>query len=281
MSMNYPMRLFALACGLCVAVVLSSCGDLTGDLIDWNNGDGNHDGRPAANLMKALYFDGNGDYVLVPNSRDLQIHPNGSFTVDAWVRSDKWGRWNWVATHATSNANNDFLFGFDAGRIRFTTCDLANDLFGQTRLETERWYHVAGVQNVEEGTMRIYLDGRLEGQLRLSGRPETTTGDLFIGARESYGTGRAVEFFNGVLHNVRIWRHAFSGEQIRDLMKLRRNDDEDVDDEPLLIAGDYERMIAHWPLNEGRGTIAHDVSGNGHNGRIYDAKWVQVAGPRP
>lgn len=184
--------------------------------------------------------------------------------------------WNWISTHATSNSNNDFLFGFDNGHLRFITCDLSNDVIGTTRLATGQWHHVAGVQDVEAGTMKIYLDGELEGMVRLSGIPETTTGNLFIGAREWYGTGRAVELFNGIIHELRIWKSAMSQQQVRDLMGLRLAE---TDDNNLVVAGYDRRLLAYWPLNEGMGTTAYDNSGNGHNGTIHGAQWVQVPDP--
>lgn len=268
---------FRLVCGLLslsAIIGLSGCADFPGDVIDWHGG---HDGPSLRHPVNALSFDGQDDYVLVPNHRELQIHPGGSFTIEAWVKSDGWGRWNWVASHATSNENNDFLFGFDNSRMRFITCDLSNDLFGRTRLTTGKWYHVAGVQDVENGTMKVYLDGELEGTLRLSGTPETTAGDLFIGAREWYGTGRAVELFDGIIHELRIWRTALSQSQIRDLMKVRLAGG---DDDNLVIAGFDRRLIAYWPLNEGYGPIAHDQSGHSHHGRIFGgAAWVRVEDP--
>lgn len=271
--MKHSLRL---SLGLVFAIAfLSGCADFPGDLIDWNNG---HHNPPVFHpTVNALSFDGQNDYVLVPNHPQLQIHSQGSFTIEGWIKADGWNRWNWVAAHATSNANNDFLFGFDNGRMRFITCDLSNDLFGHTHIQTGEWHHVAGVQNVENRTMKIYLDGELEGSLQLSGTPETTTGDLFIGARESYGTGRAVELFNGILHELRIWRTAMSQDQVKDLMHLRL---EESDDQDLVIAGYDRSLIAYWPLNEGTGTNAYDQSGHNHHGTILGgAEWVRVEDP--
>lgn len=37
-------------------------------------------------------------------------------------------------------------------------------------------------------------------------------------------------------------------------------------------------LLAHWPLNEGTGSVAHDVSGNGHSATIQNASWTTNAG---
>jgi len=34
-------------------------------------------------------------------------------------------------------------------------------------------------------------------------------------------------------------------------------------------------LVAYWPMDEGYGDIIHDMSGNGNDGTIYGAKWVQ------
>ena len=39
-----------------------------------------------------------------------------------------------------------------------------------------------------------------------------------------------------------------------------------------------EGLIGHWTLREGKGAIAQDVSGQGHNGRIVNARWADESG---
>lgn len=251
-------------------------------LIDPGHGGGGHD-APAK--ISALHFDGN-DYVRVKNSRDLQLSGLKGFTIDAWVRSDSWSHWNWIATHARSNKNNDFLFGFDGGRLRFITNNLANDLMGSTRLETGKWHHVAGVLDRSDGSMKIYVNGKFEGERRLVRGSETTTADLFIGARESFGTDRPTEFFDGLIHEVRIFGTALSGEQVKRVMKQRnpRLDLEDDEDDPdryrkVSAATPKSLFIARWPMNEGQGSVVQDLSGHNHHGRIHGATWVKAINP--
>ena len=44
---------------------------------------------------------------------------------------------------------------------------------------------------------------------------------------------------------------------------------------PLLQAQDERGLAAHWPLDEGQGTVPHDRSGNGNDGQIKGATWVR------
>ncbi len=257
-----------------IALGLGGCDYLGPGLIDPGHGGGG-EGREARTF--ALDFNGSGDYVLVRNSPHLQLSRLDGFTIDAWVRSDSWGHWNWIASHARSNANNDFLFGFDQGRLRFITDDLGNDLMASTRLETGRWHHVAGVQDRSSGLMIIYIDGEPVARRQLTRGSEETDADLFIGARESFGTDRPVEFFDGILHEVRIWRSALTHEQITRVMR-ERNPELDNPDR-YWGAGLNPTFIARWPMNEGEGDIVQDASGNGHTGRIYGADWTIAPDP--
>lgn len=260
-----------------IAVMVSGCDPI--NFIDpHGGGNGGGDDTPRA-TTSALDFDGSDDYVRVKNSRALQLSGLEGFTIDAWVRSESWGSWNWVLTHARSNANNDVLFGFDRGRVRFITNNLANDLTGRTRLETDRWYHVAGVLDRSDGTMRIFVNGRLEAQMQMTRGSEITTADIFIGARESFGTDRPVEFFDGLLHNVRIYNMALSAEDIRRVMKDRDHDREDEDGDKYRGISPISNLIAHWPMDEGHGTTARDHSGNDHHGHIFGATWVTALDP--
>ncbi len=48
----------------------------------------------------------------------------------------------------------------------------------------------------------------------------------------------------------------------------------------LNAAADELGLVAHWPLDEGAGTVARDTSGNGNgnDGKVLGAQWVKVPG---
>lgn len=41
-------------------------------------------------------------------------------------------------------------------------------------------------------------------------------------------------------------------------------------------ASEEKGLVAHYTFDEGSGTVARDVSGNGHNGKIHRAKYVEM-----
>jgi hypothetical protein len=44
----------------------------------------------------------------------------------------------------------------------------------------------------------------------------------------------------------------------------------------LAAAATEEGLVAHWDFNEGAGSVLHDRSGNGNDGKIIEARWVKV-----
>ena len=42
-----------------------------------------------------------------------------------------------------------------------------------------------------------------------------------------------------------------------------------------VAAAAEEGLVAHYPFDQGAGTVAHDRSGNGYDGKITGAEWVK------
>ena len=53
------------------------------------NGDVHHSTTQSKFGSSAIYFDGNGDYLSIPDSEDWNFG-SGDFTIDFWVRFDSW-----------------------------------------------------------------------------------------------------------------------------------------------------------------------------------------------
>jgi hypothetical protein len=140
------------------------------------------------------------------------------FTIEAWFRTADTGRnvllGNYSGGYAgalnlelhTDNRVRVFVQPSDAGK----TVDInvsATPLGIDTR--DGRWHHLAGVR--QDGTVRLYLDGRLAGQSEDCAGPFELQGDaLFIG--RDTRTGSTV--FKGDLSRIRLWRRALRQEEI-------------------------------------------------------------------
>ena len=142
----------------------------------------------------AAYFDGNGDYLTVPNSQAFNFG-TGDFTLEAWI-------------YITSlNANNG-IFGTPQGGLAFAVnnnnrlfADHANvggsPVFGTTPLSANTWYHVAVSRS--NGIARTFINGVIESSG--SWNANFTSSSLsIIGNLETLNTWP----FNGYIDDLRI-----------------------------------------------------------------------------
>jgi hypothetical protein len=126
------------------------------------------------------------------------------------------------------------------------------NVFSGYNAPLNQWTHAA--YTVKQGRMDIYINGKWRAKTDIPvGAFNTNTNPLRIAGQ---GSDSTQPWFRGLIDEVRIYNRALSEEEIRYL---------------------YNRgaPIAHWKFDEGEGNIAYDSSGNGNNGTIYGAQWVQ------
>ena len=152
-------------------------------------------------------FDGNGDYLTIPDSDDWYLG-TGDFTVDFWVMWNALpvsGSLQFFATQATDNSNRlvfDMYYvsaGVFAIELNTIVSGTSKIISGQTSLTTGVWYHFAYVRN--GNTCKIYKDGtQIASNTSYTVSVGNYTGDLVIGRRHAdsggyfYLNGRIDEF---------------------------------------------------------------------------------------
>lgn len=85
-------------------------------------------------------------------------------------------------------------------------------VYGGTLVEVGQWTHLAVV--IEQHLVKVYTDGVLDGQGRRGGAPPVSNGPLAIGYA-LFTSG-----LNGAVDDVRLYRRALSGDEIRALFNL-------------------------------------------------------------
>ena len=102
---------------------------------------------------KVLSLDGDGDYIVVQDSNTL--FTNVPFTVETWFNMETIASdWNTVI------GNDEYEIHLD-GNSRIRVWDNgAGTLTGHQTIESNRWYHVAFVNDGQ--SRRIYLNGLLD-----------------------------------------------------------------------------------------------------------------------
>ncbi len=119
-------------------------------------------------------------------------------------------------------------------------------------LTENQWHHVAAVYDGD--TMILYYNGTPVGTRTKTGTIATNPNiPVWIGGNPSGATHRP---WHGSLDELAIYNQALTPQQIQTLAAGRTNSD------PV--------SVAHWPMGEGSGTTAADVSPNGYDATLIN-----------
>jgi len=247
-------------CGIAAGLLTTGVMDLPQDVtitVQYNEDENIREAQkdvfvyPICPSGSALEFDGVDDYVDIADSDVFTL--NEAYTLSAWIKSDstrdqkivnQWG--------AGGVGNASWILIIENAKIRIGNHDgvRSNYVSGNTELQVDQWYHVAGVWDGSSGF--IYINGDLDNSASLSRVPQNSGYPVRIG-RGAYASATSPDYFDGVIDEVCIFNRALSAEEIQVLMNFKA----DADDPSL---------VAYWDLDEGEGQVAYDTSGNGNDG---------------
>lgn len=181
--------------------------------------------QQAGKFGKALLFDrAKQQQVTVPHSPEFEI---STFTVSAWVWLTKEPSFSGIVgtrtgggTHFDMKVNVDKVHG-DIGdgtrwidtAINFYKGDVGSNGQGGD-LPIERWYLITFVIDSEKHEARLYLDADRKKTIPFKGEPKL----LGAGRVLTIGNTGAGEHMDGVIDDVRIWKHALTDQQVRSLV---------------------------------------------------------------
>ncbi len=193
-----------------------------------------------------LQFDGQDDVITISDFESFAS--TGSMTIEAYIQPANTEKTSWLAAYTPPEEKGSILFGIDKGKLRLIAYDLyetANEVVSNVVLVPDRWYHIAGVQDGPSGTLTLYLNGLPVGEVPITPlRQNRGVGELLIGARDWFNTGRKTDFFYGRIRDVRIWETPLSQKEI--FLRMTGNSNQ------------TEGLLAYWPLDEGKGTMVKD-----------------------
>jgi len=167
--------------------------------------------RVEGQFGRSVFFDGDGDWVTVPDASPLDL--TAGVTLEAWVyrRSEPAGRRTLVAKEATGQRAY-FLDAVgptsDQPTVGVSIAGVEQMLSGGNALPQRAWTHVAGTY---DGTrLRLYVNGVEVANRLQSGAIGVSTGALRVG-----GNALASEFFFGRVDEVRIYGRALGAAEIQ------------------------------------------------------------------
>lgn len=214
-------------------------------------------------------FDGTDDSVAVDFSGTSGSY--SQLSVSAWVKWNSDGK----STIINEQGSDSLWFTIDK-----TGLDRLNAYLGDTSnkgyhsstdaIPKNEWTHVVLSYNGATGTGTFYINGESSGTFTTSGALDLDS-SITIGARETGG----VDYFNGLIDEVKIYNTALTADQIKQDMNagaaivygVTANEADELSD------GAGDPPIAEWKFDEKQGTTAYDTSGNENDGTVNGATW--------
>ena len=160
-----------------------------------------------------FYFDGNGDYIDCGND---PIGNNEDVTFVVWVYPEGG---MYIISSGAQTSSVGYTIIWNNGQFWFerkTETKVVNSgYFGS--YEPKRWYHLGGVYNDAEGTLKVYINGELYDTF-------TTTTGSYLNEYPKLHIGKPnnsnIAYLKGKIGEVRIYNRTLSAEEMKILYKL-------------------------------------------------------------
>jgi len=154
---------------------------------------------------KALAVDGEAQYARVDRTADFDFAADESFSVEARVRMEP-AEPRVTVPIVCSMATRQYCFFLSDGRVKLYLSSPRGDVYcqvtGSTVLGDDEWHLVRGVRDVSDRTIKVYVDGKLDGTA-----PDTTQGDFASDAPVTIGAylwGEHSRYARGQIDDVAI-----------------------------------------------------------------------------
>ena len=230
----------------------------------------------AASDVTGLQFDGIDDYILIEEN---VLPDSGDYTISIWVKADSSNVGARTLISQSDTSGSPFYFGSNSG----------SDLSGKIKMNQDwkslesspfyldnKWHlytivndGTIGDSSIIIDTSLFYVDGVEISTVMGEGKSYPIDERFFIGTMwDSSG-----EFFSGAIDDISIWDRKLSSKEISSIYNSG------IGLDPTIDSLDYkgsENLIAFWPFSEGADSSVSDFSGNGYDGEIFGASWINI-----
>ena len=207
---------------------------------------------------KALYFDGSGDYIDVPDHATLKFS-TGAFSYAVWFRPAELKAQQVLGKRNSGGTANYELELADDGTITAKTG--GSSFTATTTYAINNWYHVVYTRSAG-GVCKLYVNGSHETTATHAGDVDNTI-VLRIGG-DFDGSSSTLDY-NGIIDGVAIWNVELTLAHVRTL--YIQNKDFDITD---FLSG--TNLVSYWDFTD---ETATDKQGN-NDGTITNASATGV-----
>ena len=227
-----------------------------------NAGEGGRTG--SSNRGCALHLDRKKrEYLEILESGDLQFGGTAPFTIELWVKPKR------------ASEKAVLVSKYDRGKwgqyfVQLQRIGDSDEMEVFFHREVAPWGQKAGTIPLHafthiacsygNGISSIYINGTLASSQKEAGQDQNPETPVLIGAMLE--KGEPIDFYDGVLDDVRIWRVSRSQLDIRESMLLS-------------LSGMETGLEAYWEFNECLGKHAKEKTGESkHDAKLHGGAWT-------
>jgi hypothetical protein len=189
------------------------------------------------------------------------------FTMEAWIRPSinldtgtQFFDGAGLLYADVSGVHNDFGSSLLGGSPAFGTGNPDTTIVAPAPLALSVWTHVAFVRKKANDLMRIVVNGTTVA-MGMASNHGTLNSSTSISVCGNTIDGR---YYAGRIRAVSFWT-------------IQRSDAQIQADMNTALTGTETGLVGYWPLDEGTGSVAHDLSPMANNASIANPGWA--AGP--
>ena len=157
----------------------------------------------------SAYFDGSGDYLVVPDGDHFDFSGGSNYTLEAWIypTTVAGSTWRVIANNGSAGQYSPIYFAVVGDKLHFLgshngssyTIDTRSDIGsgGISTISANEWTHVAAVW--DQTDYKFFVNGALKSTIAKSGDPMDPVRALGIGARQDGN-----EPFTGYITDLRL-----------------------------------------------------------------------------
>ena len=174
------------------------------------------------NDASAYSFDGVNDYISIPDSDLIDFEYNQNFTVALWIKAatiqpDRGNTDNDIVEKWSGGTSYPYVirYGNRTGKVYVARYSRPNSfgIHSTTSINDNQFHHIAFIKDGENLT--LYIDGIPNGTSIDKSTDTKNNSALFLGKR-----GSNINYFKGVIDELRIYNRAISASEIQDISEV-------------------------------------------------------------